>query len=92
MAPKSRKESRERTFWRQIEQRNKKAESIKSSQWFTGVLSNKRAFNLGEGKGHSFYVPKLNSTWFSLKTSSKLSNDNHKVFLVVVLLGTTHLP
>lgn len=29
----------------------KDAKSTKSSQWFTGVLSSKRAFNLGEVKG-----------------------------------------
>lgn len=63
MGPKYRKESIERTFWRQTQHRNKKAESTKSSQWFTGVLI-KRAFNLGEGKRHSLYVPKLNMVFF----------------------------
>lgn len=51
MVPKCRKKSTERTFWRQTEHRNKEAESTKSPQGFTGVLSNKRAFNLREGKG-----------------------------------------
>lgn len=78
--------------WRQTEHRNKEAESTTPSQGFTGGLSNKRACNLREGKGYSLYVPKLNSTWFSLETSSKFSNDNYKVFLVILLLGTTHLP
>lgn len=92
MMPKCRKESTERTFRRKTEHRNKDTNSTKSSQWFTGVLSNKRAFNLREGKASSLYVTKLNSAWFSLNTSLKFSYNNYKVFLFVLLLGATHLP
>lgn len=56
MRPKCRKEITERTFWRKTEHRNKDTNSTKSSQWFTGVVSSKRAFKLREGYKTELYM------------------------------------
>lgn len=93
MVAKYRKEIKERTFWRQTSHKWRGCKHHASPVVHRGHFLLRGNITSREWRKGTLCVPKLTSTWFSLNTSSSSKfSGTAAVFLVVPLLGTTHLP